>query len=187
MAPIGEVPADYEATAGHTDSAVRDKTGKTWPQWLQALDALGAMEMSHRDIAAHVRETTGSAWWGQTVTIGYERIRGKRAIGQSCEGDFQAAKSKTIKASRAQVFAALLEVESQPDWPEELALFGSTEPKSVRFRSTDGSRAALWLTDKGEAKCSVSVSHSQLASAEAAEAMKLFWKGQLDQLAERLG
>ena len=57
----------------------------------------GADTWSHREIAAYVRNTFKVPdWWCQTVTVGYERIKGLRAIGQWRDGTYEASKSKVI-------------------------------------------------------------------------------------------
>ncbi|HEY7728957.1 MAG TPA: hypothetical protein VID50_10955, partial [Candidatus Eisenbacteria bacterium] len=66
------VPAtDFAQLAGMSDEAIRAKTGCTWARWVRALDQIGAMEMSHREIARHVYETFKTdGWWAQMVTVG---------------------------------------------------------------------------------------------------------------------
>jgi len=74
---------DYATLAGRSDTALKAATGCTWERWVKALDHVEAHAWSHREIAKHVRERYKvSAWWAQTVTVGYERIKGLRAIGQ---------------------------------------------------------------------------------------------------------
>src|SRR5262245_58721809 len=50
------LPASYLALARMSDDAVQSRTGKTWPQWVTALDAIGAAGMPHREIATRVHE-----------------------------------------------------------------------------------------------------------------------------------
>lgn len=180
------LPPDYEAIAGQTDATLRDRTGHTWPEWSDLLDELGATEMEHPEIAKWVRARIDDHWWAQTITTGYERLRGRRELGQTCDGDFQASKSKTVKAPRDAVFAALVSFGDDAEWCRGLSYHGATEPKSVRFRGPDDSHASLWLTDKGD-RCSVSVNHDKLPSAEARDAAKEAWGKRLAELAERMG
>lgn len=168
------LPSDYETLAGQTDETVRTRTGKTWPEWCRVLDELGATEMDHPEIAKWVNAQIDDFWWAQTVTIGYERLSGRRQPGQTCDGDFQASKSKTVGAPQATTFGLLLELAGDPGWLAGLTLHGSSEPKSVRFRGADGSHASVWLADK-DRKCSVSVNHTKLASPEARDAAKEEW------------
>ena len=80
-------PKDYAALAGISDRAIKENTGCTWDRWVPMLDRLGAAEMRHGEIAALVsRKFKVGDWWTQTVTVGYERIKGRRAIGQRLDG-----------------------------------------------------------------------------------------------------
>ena len=58
----GPSPADYASIAGMSDEAVARKTSKSWTEWVRALDALDAPAMSHREIAAALKDIgyTGS-------------------------------------------------------------------------------------------------------------------------------
>src|SRR5258706_238751 len=91
-----EPPPDYAALAGLSDAAVEKNTGRNWASWVALLDAAHAAEKPHREIAAHVSSLGTPSWWSQTVTVGYERIRGLRARGQQRSGGYQATKSRTI-------------------------------------------------------------------------------------------
>ena len=44
-------------------------------------------------------------WWAQTVTVGYERIKGLRAVGQRRDGTFEANKSRTFAVPLARLYA----------------------------------------------------------------------------------
>ena len=75
--------ADFATLAGRSDAALKAATGCTWERWVRALDHVEAHTWAHRDISKYVAEkykVTG--WWAQTVTVGYERIKGLRAVGQ---------------------------------------------------------------------------------------------------------
>src|SRR5213594_2728845 len=90
-------PVDYAKLAGVSDTALKARTGCTWERWVKALDRVEADTWPHRQIAAYVHEKYKvPGWWAQTVTVGYERIKGLRAIGQRRGGGFEATKSKTF-------------------------------------------------------------------------------------------
>src|SRR5690606_32505275 len=92
-APRGEWPA----LAGMSDEKVKASTGRTWAQWVDVLDKAKAHEWPHKDIAKFIAEQypSVSGWWCQTVTVGYERIRGLREVNQRRDGDYDANKSRT--------------------------------------------------------------------------------------------
>ncbi len=104
----------YAEVAGMSDDAVNRRTGRTWAQWVRVLDAVREPEKTHREIAQHVSSLGTPDWWSQTVTVGYERIRGLRDRGQRRGGGMKrprAARStfrsrSSSTPSRMRAFAA---------------------------------------------------------------------------------
>src|SRR5918997_3056187 len=84
------------AEPGVSDAAVQRATGKSWDEWFALLDAWQGTTHSHTEIARHVHETFGiDGWWAQSVTVGYERARGMRALHERPDG-FSMNASKTF-------------------------------------------------------------------------------------------
>src|SRR5438093_3737369 len=77
---------DHAELAGMSEAAITRATGRTWSAWVKTLDAVHATEKPHRDIARYVSSLGLPDWWSQTVTVGYERIRGLRDKGQRRDG-----------------------------------------------------------------------------------------------------
>jgi hypothetical protein len=178
------IPKNYEELAGMRDDAVAAKTGKTWKQWVRALDDIGAMEMKHRDVARWVHDQTGLDWWSQMVTVGYERIRGLRQKGQRLAGTFNATKSRTLPVSAAEVFHAFADEKLRRRWLDvDLVVRKATAPKSVRITWADGSNVEVWITAKGASRAVVAIEHGKLASRTAAADTKAFWTERLEALA----
>jgi hypothetical protein len=78
-----ETPAPVLATS---DTAIRERTGRGWEEWFDALDEWGAAERSHREIARWVAEqlrVVPLEWGAQAITMSYERARGGRASASS--------------------------------------------------------------------------------------------------------
>lgn len=183
---------DYAALAGMSDAAIRAKTGCAWKEWVEALDYAGAADWSHRAIAAHVHEKFGiGGWWAQSVTVGYERIKGLRTIGQrrgATDRSFEANKSRTFAVPVAELYRAWADARTRKRWLPEtgLTVRTATADRSLRITWNDGSSVELWFVAKGEGKSAVQIQHRRLASREAAEERKAYWKERLDALAERL-
>lgn len=176
-------PHDYAALAGHSDETVRDRTGKTWPEWVRELDQAGAMDMSHAEIARQVDDRIGKAWWAQTVAVGYERIRGLREVGQTRDGGFTANKNKTIRATVDAVFGAFADDAVRNRWLDiEPHVRGATPGKSVRMDWPDGTDVVVWLEEKGPGKCTVSLQHGKLKSSDAIGSAKAYWDERLGEL-----
>lgn len=81
-----------------SEKSLLKATGRPWKEWFEHLDKLNAQELSHPEIAAKLQETPSvSSWWAQAITVEYERKIGRREVGQSSGGDFQASASKTLR------------------------------------------------------------------------------------------
>lgn len=182
------VPAEYARLAGMSDDAVRSKTGLTWEKWVDELDAIGAMRMSHREIARHVhREYEVSAWWEQMVTVGYERIRGLREIGQRRGGGFEANKSKTFHVPVGKLYRAFAQKRTRNRWlSTDIAIRTSSRDKSMRIGWADGTAVDVYFTKKSDSKSQVAIQHRMLPNKSAATKMKEFWAERLIVLAEVL-
>lgn len=180
--------ADYAALAGMSDDAVHAKTGRTWTQWVKTLDAIDAHTLSHREIAAHVHDEFGlTGWWSQSVTVGYERIRGRRAIGQRSSGDYGAYKSRTFPVPVEKLHRAFADARTRAKWfgGVSVRVRKSTPPKSLRMTWPDGTSVETWFTDKG-GKSQVAVEHCKLKSQDEAARLKVWWAERLDELGRLL-
>ena len=181
-------PENYAKLAGMSDAAIKKATGCTWEKWVFALDYSGAADWSHRAIAEHVQRTyKTSDWWAQTVTVGYERIKGMREIGQRRSGSYEATKSKTIAAPAAVVFRAFNDARARRKWlPDTKVVVRKATPgKSLRMTWPDGTAVEVWLTPKG-AKTATAVTHRKLSGREDAEQRKQFWSDRLAALSDLL-
>lgn len=178
-------PTDYAKLAGMSDEAVKAKTGCTWERWVYALDRRGADKMSHREITDIVHEKYKiDGWWAQTVTVGYERIKGLRERGQRRGGSYEASKSKTFNVPVSTLFAAFADLEALRRWlPEAGHIRAASQNRSARLGMQDGSIAAFWFTEKGDGKSAVSVQQAKLPDKAAAERAKRYWGARLAALA----
>ncbi|MBI4409134.1 MAG: hypothetical protein HY561_05470 [Gemmatimonadetes bacterium] len=170
------------------DAAVRAKTGKSWAEWLDVLDAAGAAKMGHRAIVEHVAERYGvPGWWAQTVTVGYERARGLREKHQTATG-FSANASKTVATPVARLYAAWAEGSLRRRWlgAAKFTIRKATPSTSLRITWGDGSDIEVLFSAKGAGKSQVTVQSRRLADAAAVTRTKAFWKKRLDRLEELL-
>lgn len=187
--PSKAAKVDYAALAGMSDAAIAAKTGCTWEEWVGHLDYWGAASKPHREIAEHVHKKFGvPEWWTQTVTVGYERIRGLRAIGQRRSGSYETTKSKTIAVPLARLYAAFADAKARRRWLGDVALVvrKATTDKSMRITWDDGTSVEVGFFAKGAAKSMVAVAHTKLADKARADELKRFWSERLDALAAQL-
>lgn len=167
------------------DDAVKAKTGKTWRQWFSILDKARARELKHAQIAAYLHETCGCpGWWSQMIAVTYEQTRGLRLKHEQPEG-FQVSKSKTITAPVARLFQAWNDNEVRGKWLTggKLTVSSATRNKYVRGGWSDGkTRIEVNFYPKSNGKSQVTVTHSKLPNARAAERTQDYWGTQLDKL-----
>jgi hypothetical protein len=178
-------PVDYAALAGMSDATIKEKTGCTWERWVYALDRRGAAEMAHRDIADIVHSNYKiDGWWAQTVTVGYERIKGLRARGQRRDGSYEAGKSRTYNVPVTKLFNAWADAKLRRRWLHEtgVKLRTAASPKTVRLGWSDGTIVVAGFTAKGTTKSSVAVVHTKLPDEETKGRLKQFWSDRLDAL-----
>jgi hypothetical protein len=184
-------PADtrqYAELARMSDEAVHAKTGKTWAQWVAALDAIDAQAMPHRDIARHVHETYGiGGWWSQTVTVGYERIRGLRDVGQRRSGEYEANKSRTFPVPVETLYRAFANPRVRSKWLADFTprVSKASPSKSVRMVWPDGTRVEVYFVAKG-GKSQAAVQHRKLPSKAEVARVRAWWAERLEALAETL-
>ena len=181
---------DFATLAGMSDEAIQKKTGCNWARWVHALDMNGAATMPHRDIAklVHTKFKTGD-WWAQTVTVGFERIKGIRARGQRRDGSFEANKSRTYNVPVTVLFEAWSDEQQRRRWlsEERMKVRTATAPKSMRLDWPDGGLITVGFMSKGKDKSSVALAHSRLPDRETAERAKEEWAERLDALGDLLG
>jgi len=167
-----EVPDDNVAAA----------TGKSWNTWRTILDDWGAAKVDHPAIAKHLAEQHGlDGWWSQAVTIGYERITGRRLPNQMSDGTFTAIKNRTMDGSATELRALLDDDQARQD------LFGGRPAealsragvKTPRFAVGPGI-AKISIVDKGDNRMTVGVQHTKLPAAGDVEEWKFFWTEWLD-------
>jgi hypothetical protein len=174
---------DYAKLARMSDATIEAKTGCTWERWVRTLDHAGAYEWSHRAIAEYVHQTYKvPGWWTQAVTVGYERIKGLRAIGQRRGGGYEAGKSKVFAVPLGRLYRAFHDARTRRRWlgGVKLTVRTATRDKSMRVTWPDGTSVELYFAGKGPAKSQVAVQHTKLADKASADRMKAYW-------AERLG
>lgn len=173
---------------GMSDESVINNTGHDWAHWRGALDARGAREMDHSAIVKSLEADGIRPWWRQMITVGYERMIGRRELGQTCAGTFSANASRTITGtmdSAREAWAAL-----NAERAEYAGVVAEGEPRLTesdkwrywRVDLDDGSKVSVMFSEKPGGKTAVAVNHDKLGSADAIADAKAFWKPLLQQL-----
>jgi hypothetical protein len=183
-------PIDYAKLTGKSDATIKAKTGCTWERWVKALDQAKAHTWTHREIAKHVMEKYKiPGWWAQTVTVGYERIKGLRAVNQRRDGTFEANKSRTFAVPVSRLFDAFRDPRVRARWLPDVKLTVRTAaaPKYMRVTWPDETSVVVGFTAMGAAKSQIAVQHEKLTDKAAVLRAKEFWAWRFDALKEVLG
>jgi len=173
---------DYAKLAGRSDATVKANTGCTWERWVKALDHAKAHTWPHREIAKYVRENYKvPGWWAQTVTVGYERIKGLRAIGQRRDGSFEASKSKTLPGPLGRLYGAFHDARTRARWQPgvDLTVRTAAREKSMRISWPDGTSVVVGFMPRGEKKSQVALAHGKLPDRDSVNRMKEYWAERL--------
>jgi hypothetical protein len=182
--------ADYARLAGRSDAIIKEKTGCGWERWVKALDRAKAYGWTHTEIAKHVMEKYKiPGWWAQTVTVGYERIKGLRAVGQRRDGSFEANKSKTVAVPLARLYEAFSNPRLRKRWLPglDLSVRTTTKEKSMRIAWPDQTSVVVGFISKGAAKSQVALAHEKLSDRDSATRMKQYWGERLAALEQLFG
>ncbi|AHW64221.1 Hypothetical protein CGLY_08880 [Corynebacterium glyciniphilum AJ 3170] len=170
-------------------------TGVAWDSMVRAFEAAGGAESSHADLAAAVHPLmVGSGvdnpgWWGQGATVAYEKQIGRRVTGQSSAGDFQVAASRTVDAKTTAGLAGDDSPAAVRDrvgavitGDATVCLVGeprvSDTPKRSYWRCSleDGASLEVAVAPKNQTRVTVTLTVSDMVSAEQRETMRAVLK-----------
>lgn len=174
---------------GISSDAVQRRTGKSWDDWFEILDAAGARDLDHKSIVAILAQRHGvGPWWQQMVTEAYRQVRGK-SDQQRTESGFQASADKTLNIPLARLFRMWNDTEQRAVWlsDERFQIKKASSGKSIRARWGRGtSHVDVFFQDRGGDRSAVSVRHNQIENRHAAEQMQAYWTRKLDALEKAL-
>jgi uncharacterized protein YndB with AHSA1/START domain len=195
-----------------SSESVREATGRGWEEWLEALDAAGAANWDHKVIVAYLKrehpETTG--WWRQSITVGYEQARGKRAVGETASTGFQVGVQRSVAATATDAWELIT---SRPEaWLGEGVSIAFEEGEQYEVPARKGAPGAsgeirvvkpgerlrmtwqlegwptpatlqLTLLGSGSGKTAIHAHLEKLPDADAREAMRERWREALERIA----
>jgi hypothetical protein len=168
-----------------SDEKVAEKTGRNWEAWLSLLDRWGARDRKHGETVDFLMaEHAVPSWYAQTITTGYERMRGLRLKHQQPDG-FTIYASKTVGVPIGVLFDAFADARSREQWLTDgsMSLRTSQPGRAARFDWDGGpSRVSVTFQAKGPAKATAFVAHERLPDPGAAETAKASWKERLASL-----
>lgn len=182
--------------------------GRPWEEWLDFLPSSDATSADHADIAklalSHMpADVKNPEWWTQSVAIRFEQHIGRREVGQSCTGDFQAGASKTITGTMDEVIQAWSEFqEGTTEHAGAIISGGPRRSDTEKWRywridltDPDGTitKVDVMVQDKAPsksapdvAKSSIKINHSKAPNSEQRERFAAYWKSVLAEFAQQL-
>lgn len=164
------------------DLAIKRATGRDWDEWCDLIDAFPGNTQGHGAIASFVTGEHGvPMWWGQMVTVGYERITGRRVVNQLADGTFSAGKSRTVTADVAALREMIVDDGDRVDLFPGLETHLRSKPASKALRvgvAIDGEQvgsALFSFVPKPDGRVMINVSHDELPDAAAVDRWKQYW------------
>ncbi|HEY7525188.1 MAG TPA: hypothetical protein VH720_16220 [Candidatus Limnocylindrales bacterium] len=186
QAPGADRPPQLPATELMTSAnSMRRATGKGHLEWFTLLDAWGATDHTHTEIARWLNATHGvPGWWTQNITVNYERARGMRARHQMADG-YSISVTRTIVGDPDRLLAAFTEEDLRRSWlpAMELRRRPTRAAHTARFDWPDPpSRLVAHAVPNGADRTLVSITHERLPDVRAADELKTAWRGWLGAL-----
>ncbi|HEX2756489.1 MAG TPA: hypothetical protein VHM48_13555 [Candidatus Limnocylindrales bacterium] len=182
-----DVPAD--AGLSVSDESVRRATGRGHEEWFAILDAWGATERTHTEIAAWLGDVQGvPSWWRQSVTVDYERARGMRGRHEMRDG-FSVTATKTIAVDAERALAAFTDVAIRDTWLPDAPLRQRSTRAALTARfdwSDPPSRVVVNVMPKEGGRALVAVAHERVPDAATASRLKGQWRAWLGGLKETI-
>jgi hypothetical protein len=178
--------AGRESVPEHTDEIIRANTGRGWDDWVVLIDDWEGREDGHAAVAAWLQqEHDVDGWWAQAVTVGWERLTGRRLPNQMADGTFTANRSATVAVDHAALRARLLDPDGRAAlFPGlDVALRSRATSRNVRLGLPEGV-AEIAIAPRDDGRATVTVAHTKLPAPEDVAVWKTYWGEWLDGLRE---
>lgn len=107
-----------------TAESLKKNTGKSWEEWNEILDKVGARHWKHSELTAFVKKKYKlTMWWQHSVAAGYEIFTGKRMPGRTLKGTYSITVTKTFPISSDKLWKLLTSDQGIAAWLRPLAKF----------------------------------------------------------------
>jgi hypothetical protein len=176
--------------------AVERATNRTWDEWLQYMEGIGAKNLSHHEIASNLLEELDGkidniGWWAQSVTVAYEQYIGRRIPGQRPDGTFQTSVSKATKLAMQELMDKWVDFATGDE--ALLALIagdarvsGTDKRITWRTKARDGSEIRVTSEPKKDGTASIIAVQMGLETNELNLEAKSKWSSILERFSEGL-
>jgi len=170
---------------------VERATNRTWDQWLEFMDRIGARDLDHKAIALRVyAELDGTVerlgWWTQAVTVAYEQHIGRRVPGQRPDGTFQTSVSRATTSAMVELMDRWREFAARDETVQGLVLAGDLRVSGTdrritwRTKARDGSALIVTSEPKPNGTASIVATQIGLPSLELNDEARARWTSVLE-------
>lgn len=164
-----------------SDERLREATGRVRADWHALLDAAGARDWKHPQIARWLVETHGvEGWWAQGVTVGYEQAIGRRLPGQQADGTFSISVTRTLSAARSAVLDPAL-ASFAASLGEPVSLNPASPYSTARWRA-GGETTVAAISERKGTKTIVALTRSGILDGDGLEGVRQGLRDLLDGL-----
>lgn len=177
-------PRSWASDPEQTDTVIRENTGRGWDEWCDVIDAWPGHTEGHTAVATWLQdEHEVDGWWAQAVTVGWERITGRRLPGQMADGTFTANRSATITTDHEALREMLLDDNGRADLLPGMDAELRSRPTSMNVRlGLGGGVVEIAIAPKDDGRVTVTVAHAKLDSRQDLERWRSFWGDWLEAL-----
>ena len=181
------------------DETIVEKTGKTLDEWYVLIDVFDGKTKGYKAIVDFLnKQQTLTLWWSQNIAIAYEYMKGIRVANQNQKGfSFSIRRSISLPLEKAyfhftndyhlgEWLSPYLDIELKVggrfnfDDLAEVTFVKISPNKLLRLELKtliDGvvSKLDIEFLDKGKAKTTIKMLHSQLRSQNEVDEYKVYW------------
>lgn len=168
------------------EESLRQATGRGWDEWCDVIEGWPGHHDGHTGVAAHLQERHGlDGWWAQTVTVGWERITGRRLPHQRADGTFAVGRTATVTVDADHLRALLLDDGDRADLFPGVDTALRSRPTSKAIRLTVGPGTAIVAIEpRSGGRARIAVQHEKLPTADDVERWRFWWSAWLGALDE---
>ncbi len=179
-------PRAWVSEPQHADEVIRENTGRSWDEWRDLIEAWPGHAEGHAAVASWLQGEHGvDGWWAQAVTVGWERISGRRLPHQMADGTFTANTSATVATDHVALRELLLDHDGRAALFPGMAVELRSRPTSKNIRlGFDSGVAEISVAPKGDRRATITVQHAKLSSPADVKHWKAYWGEWLEAVAD---
>lgn len=201
--------ATIDRVAHVSNTSVLKHTGKSWNQWIEILDRLGARALVHKEIAAVLKKKYKlTLWWQHEVATGFEVHIGRKLPGRNAKGLFSMTVTKSLLHDQKRVWTYLKSAAGIDVWLKPMSklilapknsfeveggIFGEVRtlkaPSRVRlsWQEVDWQKPTylqILIVPRPKQKCLLIFQHEGITTAAIKAALRNHWRTAVEEFAQ---